>query len=188
MMDIVLRSETEKAYLADLEIAKGLLQAGMDQIMSAGIEKVFHGRNTSEESSEIIKILSLVEAKLRKIMRSPPLKESEVTDALESLFVGAGLDPEFSRETETLVYSTKGYRPDFVFKRLGLAVEAKMCDSLDKEKALISEINDDILAYKTAFPNLIFVVYDKGFIRDQDKFRGSIEKAKEDVLVRVIKH
>jgi hypothetical protein len=56
-----------------------------------------------------------------------------------------------------------------------------------KEKAIISEINDDIIAYKTKYSNLIFVVYDIGIIRDQDLFRSGLE-ASENVVVKVVKH
>lgn len=56
-----------------------------------------------------------------------------------------------------------------------------------REKEIIAEINDDILAYKTKYPNIIFVVYDSGFIRDVDKFKEDIEEA-EGVVVNVVKH
>lgn len=59
---------------------------------------------------------------------------------------------------------------------------------LEGRKKIIAEINDDIVAYKTAYSNLIFVVYDSGgVIRNSDEFKGSIEK-QESVVVKVIKH
>ncbi len=66
-------------------------------------------------------------------------------------------------------------------------MEVKFCPYKGKEKELISEINDDILAYKTKYPNLIFVVYDIGIIRDQDQFKGSLEK-QGSVIIKIIKH
>jgi hypothetical protein len=52
---------------------------------------------------------------------------------------------------------------------------------------VIGEINDDILAYSTKYGNILFVVYDCGFIRDVERFSGHFEASK-GVLVRVVKH
>ncbi len=52
---------------------------------------------------------------------------------------------------------------------------------------IIAEINDDILAYRTKYGNLLFVVYDLGFIRDVDLFAAHFEES-QGVMVRVIKH
>lgn len=78
------------------------------------------------------------------------------------------------------------YKPDFLFSKIDTIVEVKLCNSKEVEKDIISQINDDIVAYRTKYSNLIFVVYDVGVIRDQDKFRKSIEA--NDVVVRVVKH
>lgn len=146
------------AYLQDLEIAHGLFQSGIDLIKRKGLECVFDGKDKPKEASEIVRIVSIVENCLRKAIRNEPIKEREIQDALEVLFIGAGL--EFTREKEHIIYSTKTYIPDFVFKKIETVVEVKFCDRADDEKTLIAEINDDILAYQTKYPNLIFVVYD----------------------------
>jgi len=98
------------------------------------------------------------------------------------------MDKEFTREKENLVYSPKHISQTFTFKRINTVVEAKLCDAPNREKEIIAEINDDILAYKTKYSNLIFVIYDIGSIRDQELFKGSIEQAHEHVIVRIIKH
>src|SRR6266704_2194735 len=170
------------------EHMRWILDTAIDQINRKGLEGVYEGKDTPKESSEIVKILSLIEIKLRKTVRDKPQAESEVKDALESLFIGADLDKEFTREKENLVYSSKTYIPDFAFRRISTVVEAKLCDTPKREKEIIAEINDDILAYKTAYANLIFVVYDLGMIRDRDMFAGSIEQAHQQVIIRVIKH
>ena len=177
-----------ETYTSSLNMAEGILDAAADQINRKGIEHVFEGKNTPQESSEIIKIISLVDNKLRKTVRKLPKNESEIRDALENLFIGAGMDKDFTREKENLVYSSKTYFPDFTFKRINTVVEAKLCDAPNREKEIIAEINDDILAYKTKYSNLIFVIYDIGSIRDQELFKGSIEQAHEHVIVRIIKH
>lgn len=174
-------------YISDLETAKGLLESGIEQIKRKGIENIYSGKTPPSQSSDIVKIISLIDTKLRKFMRNKPDKEKEIQDALENLFIAADLEKEFTREKETITYSSKAYIPDFIFKKISTIVETKLCTTPMKEKAIISEINDDILAYKTAYSNIIFVVYDLGIIRDQDQFRDSLE-ANENVIIKVIKH
>ena len=67
---------------------------------------------------------------------------------------------------------------------MSLAIEIKLCKN--GEKPLIAQINDDILAYRTKFKNLIFLVYDLGQIRDVELFKESIEQ-NEDTIVQIIK-
>lgn len=62
-----------------------------------------------------------------------------------------------------------------------------MCSREGREKELIEEINDDILAYKTKYGNILFVVYDLGCIRDTERFAATFEQS-EGVLVRAVKH
>jgi hypothetical protein len=71
--------------------------------------------------------------------------------------------------------------------KLELAIEIKLCNREGREKEIVAEINDDIAAYKTKCGNLIFAVYNLGFIRDGDRFIGSFEEH-TGVIVRVIKH
>jgi hypothetical protein len=63
----------------------------------------------------------------------------------------------------------------------------KLSGRAGREKEIIAEMNDDILAYKAKYGNILFVVYDVGFIRDVDRFVSQFEQH-EGVLVRVIKH
>jgi hypothetical protein len=150
-------------------------------------KRTIKGRDKTP-ASETFGVMCLIENNLRKAIRQKPAKESELNDALETLFIGAGLEKNFTREKEHIPYSSKTYVPDFVFKRIGTAVETKLCDRAGRDKEIIAEINDDIVAYKTAYRNLIFVVYDSsGIIRNVDEFRGSIEE-QESVIVKVIKH
>ncbi len=175
----------QKSYVENLDTAKGLLQAAIDELDRAGIDAVYEGKDTGPESSEIIKILNLIERKLRRLIRVQPEKERNIQDYVENLLIGA--DITYSRETESIEYSSKTYIPDFSFQKLDLVLEIKFCNRVDREKNIIAEINDDILAYSTKYGNLIFVVYDLGFIRDVDKFISHFED-NEGVVVRVIKH
>lgn len=174
-----------EAYLRDLESARGLLLAARDAIVSSGLDNVYEGKDTPPEASDIIKIFGLVERKLRKVIRTVPEKETTIQEAVEHLLIGA--DIQYEREGPSIEYSSKKYKPDFAFERLDLVLEIKLCHRSEREKELIAEINDDILAYGTRFGNLLFLVYDIGFIRDVDKFAQSFE-AHDDVTVRIIKH
>jgi len=112
-----------------------------------------------------------------------PEREKEIQDQFENLLIGA--DIEFEREGPHIDYSSKAYIPDFSFNSIDLAVEIKLCKT--EEKTFIQQINDDILAYKTKFNNLLFIIYDLGVIRDVDTFKQSFEET-ENVIVHVIKH
>ena len=133
----------------------------------------------------MIKILNLAERGLRKVIKTAPEKEMLVQDAFESLLIGA--DIHYSREPESIEYSSKQYVTDFEVSQLDLAIEIKLCHKPAHEKARIAEINDDILAYKQKYQNILFIVYDVGQIRDADKFADTFEQV-DGVLVRVVKH
>jgi len=166
-------------------MARGLLLAATDELQSSSTEEVYRGKDTPRESSDIMKVLLLVERKLRKVVRDTPERERDVQDALENLLIGADID--YSRETDSIEYSSKTYVPDFSLSRIDLALEVKLAARAGREKEIIGEINDDILAYKTRYGNLLFVVYDTGLIRDVDRFTSHFEQH-EGVLVRVVKH
>lgn len=175
----------QEAYLAQLDTAKGLLLASIDYLSERDIGDVYSAKDTGPEASMILKVLNLVEHKLRKTVRSKPEKETEVQDAFENLLIGA--DIPYSRESDSIEYSSKTYTPDFSLPRLDLAVEVKLCSRSEREKELPEEINDDILAYKTKYGNVVFIVYDLGHIRDKERFSASFEEY-EGVTVRVVKH
>lgn len=178
--------EHNRAYLEQLETAKGFLLAAMDRLnAAASIGQVFEGRNTGIEASEILKVVNLAEFKLRRVIRDTPTKEVEVQDALENLLVGA--DIAYSREVGGIEYSSKTYKPDFILPQIDLAIDVKLCARQGREKEIISEVNDDILAYRTKYRNIFFVVYDVSLIRDTELFSSSFEQ-NEDVIVRVVKH
>lgn len=111
---------------------------------------------------------------MRKVIREIPSKEKQIQDAFENLLIGA--DIPYSREKESIEYSSKTYVPDFTIQKIDLAVDVKLCSKEGREKEIIAEINEDILAYQTKYGNLFFIVYDLGFIRDVDRFTGAFEK------------
>lgn len=176
----------QQAYRYQLDNTKGLLQAAADELAQAdSIESIYEGKNTAPEASTIIKVINLAERKLRKVIRTTPTREKEVQDSFETLLIGA--DIEYSRETDSIEYSSKTYTPDFTVPKSDLAIELKICPKVEREKEMIAEINDDILAYRTKYGNILFVIYDCGFIRDVDRFVEHFEK-NENVIVKVVKH
>ncbi len=176
----------QAAYLKQLETARGLLQAASDHAKRADdLASVYQGKDTAPESSAILKVINIAEHKLRKVIRDAPSREKEIQDALENLLIGA--DIPYSRETESIEYSSKTYTPDFTVQKIDLVIETKLCANQDREKEIIGEINDDILAYQTKYGNLLFIVYDLGFIRDIDRFIDAFEQ-NQTVIVRVVKH
>ena len=103
----------------------------------------------------------------------------------ENLLIGA--DIPYSREVDSIEYSSKTYTPDFSVQKADLAIEVKLCNRSGREKEIIAEINDDILAYKTKYGNIIFVIYDLGLIRDTERFIKNFEE-QEGVFIKVVKH
>src|SRR5262249_41476518 len=174
-----------QAYLNQLDTAKGILVAAHDELEVSELDNVYRGKDSAPESSTILRILHLAEHKLRKAIRTPPQREKEVQDAFETLLIVAEID--YSRETDSIEYSSKTYTPDFTFTRLDVALEIKLCNRSDREKEIIAEINDDILAYHQKYGNLLFIIYDIGLIRDIDRFSGHFEE-QAGVIIRVVKH
>ncbi len=172
-------------FARDLETAKGFLLGAASYLEERELADVYSAKDTGPEASLILKVLHLAEHQLRKVIRTQPEKEKQVQDAFENLLIGA--DISYGREVDSIEYSSRTYIPDFSLPKISLAVEVKLCNRSEREKELPEEINDDILAYQTKFPNLLFIVYDLGFIRDIDRFCGSFEQH-ENVTIRVIKH
>lgn len=177
--------EHQQAYLEQLEVAKGLFRAARLEIERKGLDGIYEGKDSPPETSALVRVLSLIDHKLRKTVRQEPSNERSLQDTVENLFIAA--DVEAAREIDRIEYSSKSYVPDFTLKKLDLAIEIKLCDNARREKEMIAEINDDILAYKQAYGNLIFVVYDVGQIRDVERFKTHFEQ-QEQVIVCVIKH
>lgn len=180
-----IKASQQIAFREQLVQARGLLLAAKDHLKSSNITDVYQGKNTAPESSMLIKIISLIDNKLRKIIREIPNKERVIQDAFENLLISS--DIPYVREGPSIEYSSKKYIPDFSFEKLDLIVEIKLCTESTKEKSLISQINDDILAYQTRFGNLIFIIYDKGQIRDNSKFCHSFEN-NDKVIIKIVKH
>jgi len=179
------KKEHHKAYSKQLETAKGLLIAASNYLSDRELADVYSVKDVGKDASLVLRVLNLAEQKLRKVIRDKPEKEKQIQDAFENLLIGA--DIPYGREVDSIEYSSKTYTPDFSLSKIDLAVEVKLCNRSEREKELPEEINDDILAYQTKYQNLLFIIYDLGFIRDIDRFCGSFEEH-QNVTIRVIKH
>lgn len=181
----VIERKQKEAIIEGLEASSGMLLAIKDDInKTENIESLLDKSDVKKGTNTLLKIIKLVENKLRKVMRDVPKNEKEIQDAFENLLIGAEID--FDREFPVIKYSSKNYIPDFSFSKIDTVLEIKICTLNRKEKALIPEINDDIQAYKSKFTNLIFLIYDTGQIRDSEKFSNSIEN--DNIMIRIIKH
>jgi len=189
LLDGIEQAEVERTnqqeYIKQLETAKGLLEDAKDELESSDIDSIYQGKDTAPEASAILKIINIAEHKLRKAIQNAPSVEKEIQNAFETLLIGA--DIFCSREKDSIEYSTKTYIPDFIIPKIDLAIEIKFCGKNGREKDIIEEINDDILAYQTKYGNILFVIYDIGNIRDVDSFVKPFEE-NQGVVVKVVKH
>mgnify|MGYP000349833044 FL=1 len=102
--------------------------------------------------------------------------------------LGRGLNKgtDYDRETGKFEFSGKEYIPDFIIPKLRLCIEVKLLREGRKSK-IIEEISADITAYGKQYERQLFVVYDLGFIQNEEEFRRDIENA-GNVKVIIIKH
>ena len=55
--------------------------------------------------------------------------------------------------------------------KIGAAIEVKLCNSKARVKRIIDEISADVPAYRKRFHPILFIIYDMGFIRNEDTLR-----------------
>jgi hypothetical protein len=153
-------------------------------ILKAWLENKLHLK-----ADEITNLKNFLQANLRRAIFSTPEREVEVQNAVEQLLIGRGLAKgiDYDRETGRVKVSVKESVPDFIFPRLSLALEVKFSKDKEKSKAIVDEINADIMAYSRKYSHLLFVVYDLGIIRDEVEFKQDLEMA-DGVDVIVVKH
>ena len=133
---------------------------------------------------EIEAVMDFITANLRPSIFEDPKNERELQNIIEVMLRAREYD--FRRELIRIPYSSKVYIPDFTFEVMHLALEMKLCNSRDRVREMIDEINGDIPAYQTRYENVIFAIYDLGFIRDVAEFKGSIER-NTNVYVVIVK-
>ncbi len=141
------------------------------------------------KSNEIANLTNFLQVNLRKAVFHEPEKEIDIQDAIEQLIIGRGLIKgiDYDRETGRVKVSIKEVVPDFIFPRLGLALEVKLSKDKNKSHVIVDEINADIQAYSKKYPSILFVVYDLSTIRDEIEFKQDLEITNQ-VSVILVKH
>lgn len=127
--------------------------------------------------------------KLRAIIFSRPTKETNVQDAIETLFIGNGWTKgiNYDRETGKVLFSGKEYIPDFIIPGQNMCIEVKLLRE-GKKSEIIEQINSDITGYGKKYSKQLFLVYDLGVIRDEKEFKRDIENSDNAIRVVIIKH
>jgi hypothetical protein len=127
---------------------------------------------------DIENLKNFIRANLRKAIFDHPPDERCVQNALESILVGKGLQKgiDYDRESGRVRTSSKEVVPDFIFPKLSLACEIKYIKDRSRVGAIIDEINADITAYSSTYASIVFIVYDAGFVRDEEEFVSGFTK------------
>lgn len=142
------------------------------------------------KADRIAGVADFLAANLRRAMLQRPEREKEVQDVIEQLLIGRGMEKglNYDRESGRVKVSAKEVIPDFNLPDLRTAIEVKLVKESTTVGNTIDELNADIQAYKTAYSDVVFVIYDvAGKIRDDSEFRRDLE-AVEGVRVLVVKH
>lgn len=134
--------------------------------------------------SGILRIVGLLERRLGRAFRGQPRSEEDVRNGFETLLAGAGI--AYERESDSIVCGARTHVADFTFPGLRAALKLKLCERADREKDMVTEIDHEIAAYRTRYPQIVFGIYDLGFIREPVRICRAFE-AHDGVWVRVIK-
>jgi hypothetical protein len=145
-----------------------------------------HGGLSEVEAENI---LNFLKANLRKAIHTEPKQERDVQNSIETLLVGKGMQKgiDYDRETGRVKHAGKESVPDFVFHPEKMVLEVKICNRPGKLAEIIDEMNADIVAYSTAYERVWFVIYDMGFVRDEDEVIQGLQQS-EHVKCAVVKH
>jgi hypothetical protein len=132
----------------------------------------------------LFKVLGLLERRLPRAFRGRPGNERDLSDGFEALLAGAGI--AYERESDPIVQSSRTCVPGFTFPGLRTALELKLCDRPEREAEIVAEIEQEIPVYRARYPQVIFGIYDLGFIRRPERISPA-SAADPDVFVRVMK-
>lgn len=153
------------------------------------ILKSFIEANGGVAEVEAENILNFLKSNLRKAIHSVPGIEKDIQNAIENLLIGKGLQKglAYDRETGRVKHAGKESIPDFVFPNERMVLEVKFSNREGKLSTIIDEMNADIVSYSTAYDRVWFLIYDMGFIRDEDEVVKGLQRS-ERVKCAVVKH
>ncbi len=153
------------------------------------ILKAFLENKLGIKEDKVLQIKDFLKANLRRAVFNTPEKEIQIQEIIEQLLIGRGMEKgvDYDREVGRVKIAHKEVIPDFIFQKLGLALEIKLSKSLTKSKEIVDEINADIMSYSKEYNSIIFLVYDLGSIRDENEFKKDLE-VNDGISIIVIKH
>ena len=134
---------------------------------------------------ESLDILGAIERALRPAFKQPPANEKAVQDVIETILQSLGMS--YHREKERAAVGPTTFIPDFTLAELNLAIEVKLTNEKHSAADAQHEIAEDITAFRTKWPHILFVVYDCGVISDPEQLRRENQKL-FGVRVLVVKH
>jgi hypothetical protein len=138
---------------------------------------------------ETHKLATFIQDNLRKAVHGIPEREVEIQNCIETLLIGRGMAKGISYDRETGRVKTSGKEciPDFIFSDLKLCLEVKLVATSERLKETVDEMNADIRMYSKKYDRQLYVVYDRGVIRDTAEFKHDLETA-TGVTVLIVKH
>jgi len=104
----------------------------------------------------------------RKNISEPPTCERDVQKHFRNFY--DVIEYNFLKEKERVTYCGKDFVPDFTYLILNMAIEIKFVNTKEKIKKIMEEMVTDIAAYSQKWKYILFIVYDKGKIRNVDRF------------------
>lgn len=134
--------------------------------------------------SGFLRIFDLLERRLSKAFRVGPATELDLQCGFETLLAGA--EVPYERGAGATVPSSGVRLPDFTFPGIQTAIALKLCDGLDRERQIVTDIHEDIAAWGSMYPRLIFGIYDLGFIEDAARFAEMFDP-REGVSILVLR-
>jgi len=148
-------------------------------------EPIFLTMNSFTIEDIIDKIKEAIDIGLRKSIDDREVSdESIIRDMIHGLLATAGY--EFKKGTPRHKFSVKGFQPDLTSDSLSTAIEVKLIDSKGDVSKSVEGLSADIEPYKSKFKNILFVVYDLGFVSDVDEYCKDFEKI-DGVDILIIK-
>lgn len=157
--------------------------------VNLSILKSFIEANGGLAEAEAENIQYFLRSNLRKAMHAEPKSELDIQNAVENLLIGKGMQKGigYDRETGRVKHAGKESIPDFVFPNERMVLEVKFCNRDGKLSTIIDEMNADIISYSTVYDRVWFLIYDMGFVRDEDEIIQGLQK-KEHVWCSIVKH
>ncbi|MBR7737211.1 hypothetical protein [Acinetobacter nosocomialis] len=153
------------------------------------ILKAFVETTGGLDEVEADNILNFLKANLRKAIYETPQNEKTIQNGIESLLIGKGKQKgiDYDRETGRVKVAGKESIPDFVFKNQSMVLEVKICNRSGKLAEIIDEMNADIVAYSSGYEFIYFLIYDLGYIRDEDEIIKGLEIS-DNIKCFIVKH